>query len=272
MYLIPSSAWRGDNKAFVYRSYDDKKSEAEYGINYSSNTKDLFERYSIDNFFIEDYNKNKKQQMGRLCFEVKQEDYNKNLNEFICINGNAVLDGYYCSKELLLMGIIPYIIKDEKIIWNIPISEISVADFINTFPECNENGIYAYLAPMAGGPGRILVSKAIKLTKTILGQLNPGLGISLETCNILIETYDELQDYYEEKGITPKQQLDALISSDHVSKATIMDIMNYDSYHAGRFLEALGFYWDKNIESYRINDINKARARAIIDHLDDCDI
>lgn len=52
MYLIPTTAWAEKNNAFVYRPYNDgQKSEAEYGINYSKNNKNLFERYSVNNIF-----------------------------------------------------------------------------------------------------------------------------------------------------------------------------------------------------------------------------
>ena len=51
MYLVPAAAWDDNNNAFVYHSYDDKKSEAEYGINYSKTNKDLFNKYSVDKTF-----------------------------------------------------------------------------------------------------------------------------------------------------------------------------------------------------------------------------
>ena len=51
MYLIPTSAWEKGNSAFNYYSYIGKKTDAEYGINYSEKNKEFFESYKIENAF-----------------------------------------------------------------------------------------------------------------------------------------------------------------------------------------------------------------------------
>lgn len=46
-YLIPTSAWREDNKVFVYHSYEGKKSDPEYGVNISNKNMAALEKYKL---------------------------------------------------------------------------------------------------------------------------------------------------------------------------------------------------------------------------------
>lgn len=49
MYIIPSSVWNNiDSRLFVYHSYEDKKSEPEYGINISQRNMSELENYKIN--------------------------------------------------------------------------------------------------------------------------------------------------------------------------------------------------------------------------------
>jgi hypothetical protein len=52
VYLIPLTAWKAPNAVLVERNYgDDKKSDSEWGINYSEKNKHLLEPYFIEKFF-----------------------------------------------------------------------------------------------------------------------------------------------------------------------------------------------------------------------------
>lgn len=104
------------------------------------------------------------------------------LSEFICQDKrNSVIKGYYCSNELLLFDIIPYIVRNDVIIWNLPISKVTVGDFVNTFPECVEKGICCIQGfPMAGGPGRIAIHAAIDIAIVVVTSKYPELGITLD--------------------------------------------------------------------------------------------
>lgn len=50
MYIVPAAVWRERNdSAFVYRTYEGKKSKPEYGINISAKNIDSLEQYRIEN-------------------------------------------------------------------------------------------------------------------------------------------------------------------------------------------------------------------------------
>lgn len=48
-YIIPSSAWQKESKAFVYHAYGGKKSKPEYGVNVSNKNRAELEKYRIEN-------------------------------------------------------------------------------------------------------------------------------------------------------------------------------------------------------------------------------
>jgi hypothetical protein len=50
VYIIPASVWKNPNNVFVSRDYIDKKSEPEWGINYSKKNRDSLDNYLIQNF------------------------------------------------------------------------------------------------------------------------------------------------------------------------------------------------------------------------------
>ena len=58
MYIIPSSAWNNmDSRLFVYHSYEDKKSEPEYGINISQRNMPELEKYKFNKVIDNDVEK-----------------------------------------------------------------------------------------------------------------------------------------------------------------------------------------------------------------------
>ncbi|MBQ8783375.1 MAG: DUF4365 domain-containing protein [Clostridia bacterium] len=48
IYVIPSTEWRGENPALVYKTYAGLKSEPEWGINFSKKNEELFKDYLAD--------------------------------------------------------------------------------------------------------------------------------------------------------------------------------------------------------------------------------
>ena len=49
IYIIPTSAWKQESKAFVYHDYEGKKSKPEYGVNVSKKNKAELEKYRLEN-------------------------------------------------------------------------------------------------------------------------------------------------------------------------------------------------------------------------------
>ena len=187
-------------------------------------------------------------------------------------SANPLFYKYYASKEIIITGVLPYIIKNDFINWNVSLDKVNISDFILTHPCCLDEGLYVEIGfPMAGGPGIVDINRAINNTIDLIKLNHPVLGYTLETAVYLADIIKAFEGYYEDKDITPKEQLDALINNEFVSNYVIMEIMNYDEYHAREFLKLLGYYKDSKPGKYKINEINRFKAKAIIDSLDDSD-
>lgn len=201
-------------------------------------------------------------------------DYNENLCYFVAPDArNPIFSGYYLSDESNISGLFPYILRKGSIEWNVDRFEVTVGEFIQTHPIVIKKGINVVIGfPMAGGPGKLPVKEAFNAFVSLISIKYPVFGLTLASTKILYDSLCSLFEYYEEKQITPREQLDALISNKYVSKYAIMEILDYDEYHARRYLEMLGFYRDKETGLYKINEINKIKAISIIEHTCDDDI
>lgn len=85
-----------------------------------------------------------------LLTTLSREDFGKNLYDYckhIASDAHFVsFENHYGKSDLMTLGeMYPYIYRDGHIIWNVPYAEVTVGDFVNTFPEVWENGIVVYL-------------------------------------------------------------------------------------------------------------------------------
>ena len=206
-------------------------------------------------------------------YEIKKRitDQKQSLCDFIAPHElNPLLNGYYASDEIIVCGTIPYIISGGSIKWNVNRFDVTIEEFIDTHPRCLSDGINVDIGfPMAGGVGRVAADVAVDIFIETICINYPQLGLSLFALKKLTGAIVSLKNYFTEKNITPKEQLDALNNNEAVSPYVIMEILDYDDYHARQYLESLGFYKDKKTGKYKINEINKQKARAIIRGLDD---
>lgn len=94
-----------------------------------------------------------------LLTTLSQEDFEENLYEY-CMRaapdaGFVSFEKDYGKSELMALGkMYPYIYRNGHIIWNVPYEEVTIGDFINTFPEVREYGIEVYLNNV-GGAGEL---------------------------------------------------------------------------------------------------------------------
>lgn len=94
-----------------------------------------------------------------LMTSLSQEDFEENLYEYcmrIAPDAHFVsFEKNYGKSELMALGrLYPYIYRKGHIIWNVPYEEVTIGDFVSTFPEVWENGIEVYLNNV-GGAGEL---------------------------------------------------------------------------------------------------------------------
>lgn len=125
----------------------------------------------------------------RYCLENRMPEmhviddtvFSENLEEFCKKVGSGIhhlsFDDYYGKMEMnAACRIFPYIQFEKEVRWNVPYEEVTVADFIRTFPEVKEYGLKAVANNVGGADDilqRMLQDWSVFLceTKMILGKL-----------------------------------------------------------------------------------------------------
>lgn len=209
--------------------------------------------------------------------EEKIETYNKTLEDidillmdFIHPMGMvSVFDKYYIDDcGLMLNDIFPYVIRRGSIYWNVPYSEVTVREFLDTHPQCLNEGIEIVIGlPAAGGPGYIFGKAAVQIIVSALCIMNPIAGFTCDALFVIGQAIAELSDYYEAKEISPIQQLSALINIGTAGTIAIQEILEYDEYHANKLLMSLGFEKDIVSGKYIISEKKRIKARKMLEGL-----
>lgn len=159
----------------------------------------------------------------------------------------------------------PYMVIDGKLNWNVPFKDVSIKNFLETFPFCYENGIEVETGyPMAGGPERIFGKAALLLVITFIKEKYPEYGLSLDVAGIIITAISGFKLYFEEKQITPLQPIEVIINEGVTGSLMIQELINVNEYQAIVLLKALGFHLDKKTGKYKIDDTDKLRAKRIV--------
>lgn len=204
-----------------------------------------------------------------ICNKVLQ-DADTLLMDFLHPLGMVtVFDKYYIDDcGLMLNDIFPYIIRQGIIYWNVPYSEVTVKEFLDTHPQCLNEGIEIKTGlPAAGGPGHIFGKAAVQIVVSALSVMNPVAGFTAGSLIAMGQALLELKDYYETKKISPMQQLNALINTGVAGTLAIQEILEYDEYHANKLLMSLGFEKDTVLGKYIITEKNRIRARKMLQDL-----
>ena len=176
---------------------------------------------------------------------------------------------YYMDDGCLLLNdTFPYMLIDGHLQWNVPYEQVTLGDFLETHPECLQEGIeYETGLPAAGGHGRVVGVAAVNIIISIFRNKYPEIGLPLDVVQVLIDTLSALAPYYEEKEISVIQQMDAIISTGECGVLAIQELLDFDEYHARKFLVALGFTLDDKTGRYVIGVRKRAETRAMLEKI-----
>lgn len=117
-----------------------------------------------------------------LEISVNTKEYSKNLAHLCMRNSERInhlsFDLYYGKMEMFtIYKLYPYIQFDDGIHWNVPYDEVTIEDFLRTFPQVEVDGLTAY-ANNVGGSGDLFDfmmhewSHFFDLVQSILSSLN----------------------------------------------------------------------------------------------------
>ena len=76
---------------------------------------------------------------------VDEHDLSKNLVQFCLESGTDIhfisFDDYYECSEMSALRVYPFIQYEDGVHWNVPYSEVTIADFLRTFPDIRKKGL-----------------------------------------------------------------------------------------------------------------------------------
>lgn len=86
---------------------------------------------------------------------VKEEDFTENLADYCTKRGHNIrhltFSDQYGELEMYpVLRCYPYVCFEDGVEWNVPYNEVSIADYIRTFPEIQKNGLTVYANNVAG--------------------------------------------------------------------------------------------------------------------------
>ena len=218
----------------------------------------LIHRNIIDNSTSELFIKaiNKDQSLEEICHEIP--------------NSGTVLsfERYYdfCKDLMWNDHRLPYILRNGKVEWGIPYSNISINNFIETHSSIINEGLYfesGYV--MAGGPGYIefheMWQNAYPIIKNIAN--NVGIIISFLASAATLESW--ARDKFSKRKDTPFPQsfIEFIYTKFEWNHFELAQILQIDNQDAKDWLKLLGYKWSPKKQMYIISseDIKKQKDK-----------
>lgn len=188
------------------------------------------EKFSID--YENNYNKTLKSILQD--FNIKNADVTKEFN----------ISGKYSFNT----NSIPYIVRNDKILWNLKFSEFNLEDLVRTMQIKNiDDIIIEYGIPQAGGVGWPEINQFWNVMKEVLSNIVLMFDLGV----IASMAYKYLEQKFKTKNINPMDILDFVCSKDYWYSKEISDFMEIEEEHAISILTAIGYEWDKSNHYYQ---------------------
>lgn len=158
--------------------------------------------------------------------------------------GNSFNTYYEFNHDIMMHGdCFPYIVKNEKFVWNIPIKDVTVQEFLDTHPECAEDGIYIESGiPQAGGLGFLTVTVAWN-TAIFFLKMKSGdnIGASENAAAIVLAVAAEIKDTFVRKNALLTELADSVLRYNEVGLMELSEKLDLDEYHTASLLTSYGY-------------------------------
>lgn len=169
-----------------------------------------------------------------------------------------VFSRYYPFGDAYMLGDeFPYILRDGVYVWGVQMKSVTIREFLDTFPECAEDGIYVETGfPAAGGRDYIFGKKAWDLMLFLVSRQHPEIGFTVELISKLRGLL-EACDGSDIQGKTEPHIILALASNyfgafrgKEFSPREVAELLNIEEYRAIKILLSLGFKKKHDTDKY----------------------
>ena len=182
----------------------------------------------------------------------------------------------YDTGEMLADSRFPYLFRSGKILWNVPFSDATIQDMVDTFPDILTEGLFVESGmPAAGGLGYLIGRIAFDAAIELCGILFPNQIVSITVFGILGNALIMIRDYYDEKNVetSPIQMISASLQYSRIYKSVgkieMCELLGLDEYHMNSFLTSIGFLWNSETEKYYLPDAQSEKVMSLLARMQD---
>ena len=172
---------------------------------------------------------------------------------------------YPYSTSLMLNGYLPYIKRDQEYIWEVPITEVTLQEFIDTFPNCLEEGIYIEtMIPAAGGKDYLKGRIAWDVIKLFITTVIPGSNLTVGIADIVLETTNLLKKSNVSNHLTPPEYISFMYQQfKEVGEREVAELLGIEIYEAATILKNLGYKKYEGSERYYLPSENRDKVLVL---------
>ena len=184
---------------------------------------------------------------------------------------NTFLHYYPYSATLMLNDYFPYILRDGKYIWCVPIAEVRIKEFIDTFPDCISEGIYLEtMIPSAGGRDYLGGQMAWRVVKLFITSAIPCSYIPLEIFEAFYEWSESLRGNEIQEHLTPPELISLMYKKyKELSKREVIELLGIEEYKADAFLTKIGYERIDGSEKYLLLSEKRDKVLVVASMLND---
>ena len=177
----------------------------------------------------------------------------------------------YDTGEMLADSRFPYLFRSGKILWNVPFSDATIQDMVDTFPDILTEGLFVESGmPAAGGLGYLIGRIAFDAAIELCSILFPNQIVSITVFGILGNALIMIRDYYDEKNVetSPIQMISASLQYSRIYKSVgkieMCELLGLDEYHMNSFLTSIGYLWNSETEKYYLPDAQSEKVMSLL--------
>lgn len=182
----------------------------------------------------------------------------------------------FCADIMISDDCFPYIVKNNSVYWNIPYTQVTIGDFINTHKLADGDVLYMESGfPMAGGAGWQdieTVWNAAWPTIKAIGSSIVCLTGFLSSITTLLPWVKENLFKKADKPPVPHQFFEFVLSEKSWNHRQLAEKLQISTEDAKQWLKALKYHWDAHTGTYVITDAERAEDLDLISRVAYSDI
>ena len=177
----------------------------------------------------------------------------------------VTFDRYYeaCGAMMASDDYLPYLIRDGRVLWNVPYREVTVGDFAATHQTVADSGLYfEYGHPAAGGPDWIDVWTCVTLWAPFIWEVLVHTGEAMG----IFKSARSLTEWLRKKYGKERNPPYPMCISEFIFRRELWNhhelaaLLQIEPQDAKEFLRAYGYRWEPSKQAYCVD----AQQRELI--------